>query len=153
MKKMYVIIKIVGQYEISYQKPIGVCEKKAQATKHYKKLKEQYDKTCELAIKNIYGTEYDLDSDNWKYARLCEEFNNYIFEKYFPHVKDVEEFTKLEYDLYKKLMGNFDSEEFIKWCFYEKGLSQEIIDATIEYNNDIDYDTIQYYIEETILME
>ena len=50
-------------------------------------------------------------------------------------------------------MGNFDSEEFIKWCFYEKGLSQEIIDATIEYNNDIDYDTIQYYIEETILME
>ena len=149
-----------GEYELSYSKPISICHTKNKASKEVKRLTEYHKKICDNAIKNTYGTKYDLNSDDWKYSSLCNEFIMYIFKLYFPHVEIENIDGLMTYNLIKeeteklnKLTGDFDSETFINWCFYEKGLSQEVIDATIEYNKDMDYNSKIYYIEEVGLIE
>lgn len=146
-------MKSSGKYELSYSTPIGVSKSKIRATAYYKKMKKQHDDVCSKAIKNSF----DFYSDKMDYSNLCNEFDNYVIETFFPHISSTDEMTDeyLNDDELKKLDEIYgknnciDTEIFKNWCREYKGLSDDVIESTIIYNSESDnYEDITYYIEE-----
>ena len=132
--KVFVIMKRIGKYEIDYIKPVGFLDTEKEANEAIVKLIKEHKRICDLAIHN--------------------EFNEYVQKKFFPQYKEFEFLdymhllNKEETDLLNKIYtSKNDSEIFKEWCRNEKGFSEEVIEATIKYNSESDFDETYYYIE------
>ncbi len=151
--KQYVIMKSVDNYELSCVEPIGVSNSKKKASEYVNNLKNKHDKICNFAIKDTYGyNSFNNYEETREYSKLCTDFIWYIRDTYFPYIENIDDLnddhlTEYEYTKYLDLIQYYDSETFIKWCL-DRGLSQETIDATIEYNKCFDFKNTTYYFEE-----
>ena len=154
--KIYILMERTGIEHINKIRSVGFVKTKKEAKASLKKLREEYKHICEISIKNVYAP-YDEGSSD--YADLCYDFEDYLQREYFPQYPNFEfldilypltdeEFYKLR-ELYEGENSLYATNIFRNWCKNEKGLSDEVIEATIKYNTINNFNTISYYIEET----
>lgn len=144
---MFVIIKNSGEYELNYSTPIGIVKTEEEAKYLVDKLTKEHDKICELAIHDKI-TFYNSEKP---YSDLCCDFFKHVLTRY--NVMSPYDLSKDEYDEFESLTGNYDTDYFKQWCKEEKGLTEDVIEATILYNTEHEYDTITYYYKSVEFIE
>lgn len=135
---MFVIIKNSGEYELNYSEPISIVKTEEEAKYLVDKLTKEHDKICELAIHDKI-TFYNSETP---YSDLCCDFYEHVIKKI--NTTNPDELSDKEYDDFEKFKGDYKGDYFRKWCKEEKGLTDDVIEATIFYNNEMEYNTITY---------
>lgn len=142
--KKYVVCYSCGQYEDRSEGPLGVYDTREDAQQFIDSEKEWKKKTKKLAIRDSdYGGEDEAREDH--YYKLYEEYQDWIWKKVAGN-KSSEELVDEDYEKYYE----FFEEEWFPKFMKEKGYSDDIIEATMAFNDSSDYSRYNtyYYIKE-----
>lgn len=177
----FVVQKSSGEYEDSYTASLAIVDTASEALKMVEELYEQEDKIKNLAIKDTYyeddydggyiATASDTEDDEipkhkLEYSNLKDEWSKYTILSLFPRLKESEKerdywgeeiiddlgLSPEEINRYYDVMSEEET-YFKKFMIEEKGISPEVANATIEYNNisfydrnvTYDYEPVPYY--------
>ena len=148
--KKYVVCYSCGQYEDRSDGPLGVYDTREDAQQFIDGEKEWKKKTKKLAIRDSdYYSSFDnkdeKTTDKDQYYKLYEEYQDWIWKKVAGN-KSEEELVDEDYEKYNE----FYEEEWFPKFMKEKGYSDDIIEATIAFNDPSDYSRYNtyYYIKE-----
>lgn len=120
--------------ETSMDNYVGLVDTEEEAIAYCKEKYEYYERVEELAIKDAYNDMYydytNTSDDRYPYSSLEHEYRVWLAETYIPDA-DPDEWTEEE----ETIMCDVDTaEEFKKYMVEKAGLTEEVANATIEYN-------------------
>ena len=147
-----------GSYEDRISGILCVCETEDFANEIFTKLEEQKNHRQEIAIKDLSGFDfvdvddidnYELDPEKDLYSFLYDKFHQQYFEKIGKTY--IDELSDEEYEKF----NDYDNNENFKSFLISEGYSEEVADATIEYNNYDEWSDIytDYYVQKILFVK
>ena len=145
--KKFVIEYSCGEYDCHISGPLAIYDTREEAESFIESEKAWKRKVKSLAIRDIESWEKDyIETEDGNcpgdhYYHLETEFRDWLWKKFMGD-KDDSELTEEDYQRYDEIS---EDEWFPKYMKDVKGYSDDVIEATLEYNDSNDHSRYNTY--------